>query len=160
MATRLPVYAAALLLGSYCAAPAAHAQSSFAGAPGAVIGLAHIISAQKKAHDELIARTITTATYRGESFPMKRCPDDIMAGDAADRIAQLETQLAACNKALLADSTSLTCPAEQQAAIRANLNYISGARPGWSLQPYRQELKFYVAEDKRRERIAASTKAK
>ena len=137
-----------------------YAQSSYAGAPGAAIGLIRVIAAQKKANDAIIARTTTTITYRGQSFLMKRSPEDVIAGDAADRITQLETQLASGYTALLADSTSRTCPPELQTTIRENLNYIGLARPGWNQQAYRQEFKFYLAEDKRRQRAAALAPAK
>jgi hypothetical protein len=132
------------------------------GCPGRIIGLllVHLIANQKKANDALIARTTTTATYRGQTFPMKRCPEDVIAGDVADRITQVEDQLSTCYKALLADSTSHTCSPEQRKAIQDNLNYIGMARPGWSQQAYRQELKFYLAEDKRRQQAAASASAK
>ncbi|MET4073680.1 hypothetical protein [Hymenobacter sp. UYCo722] len=147
------------MLGGYFSTPV-YGQSSYAGAPGAVIGLVRMIADQKKANDAILARTTTTTTYRGQSLVMKRCPEDVVAGDAADRITQLETQLGLCHTALLADSTSRTCPPELEAAIRANLNYIGSARPGWSLQTYRQELKFYLTEDKRRQHAATSATAK
>ena len=157
MKKRLPAFTAALLLlGSYLAAPACAQYVPVI----PVIGLVQMIAAQKKANDALVARTTTTTTYRGQSFLMKRCPEDVLAGDAADRITQLENQLESSYKALLADSTSRTCSPEQQKAIRENLNYIGLARPGWSMQAYRQEFKFYLAEDKRRQHALASAPAK
>ena len=119
-----------------------------------------MIADQKKANDAIVARTTTTVTYRGQSFLMKRSPEDVIAGDAADRITQLETQLAGCYSALLADSTRHTCPPELQTAIRENLRYIGLARPDWNLHAYRQEFKFYLADDKRCQHAVAAAPAK
>ena len=160
MKKSLPVFAASLLILSSCFSAPVYAQSSYAGAPTAVIGLVRMIADQKKANDAIIARTTTTITYWGQGFLMKRSPEDVIAGDAADRITQLENQLATCYTALLADSTSQTCPAELQTAIRANISYLGSARPGWSQQAYRQELKFYLTEDKRRQHANSSAPAK
>jgi len=117
-------------------------------------GLASAIAAQNAANRDIAAKTTTTATYRGQSFLMKRTPEAVLIGDATDRIAQLETQLALCRTALLADSASPTCPPERQATIRAAIRYIDSARPNWDQKAYHQEFKLYLAEDKRR-RLAA-----
>lgn len=141
---------ALLLLGCSLAAPA-YAQY-IPVVP--VIGLVQMIAAQNAANKAMVERTTTTATYRGKSFLMKRTPEDILVGDAADRITQLEAQLTLSYSALLADSTSRTCPPERQAAIQTALKYIGLNRPGWDEKAYRQELKFYLAEDKRRQLAA------
>lgn len=151
MRKKLPLLTGTLLiLGSYFSAPA-HAQY----VPIVpVMGLARMIAAQNAATKAIAERTTTTTAYHGESFLMKRTPNDLLVGDAADRIAQLETQLALSYTALLADSTSRTCPAERQATIQAAIKYIGLNRPGWDQKAYRQELKFYLAEDKRRRQAA------
>ncbi len=118
------------------------------------IGLVNAIAAQNTANKAIAAKTTTTTTYRGQSFPLKRTPDDILIGDATDRIAQVEAQLTLCHTALLADSTNLTCPPERQAIIRASIKYVDLARPNWDQKAYRQEFKFYLAEDARRRRAA------
>jgi hypothetical protein len=115
-----------------------------------IIGVVSMIAAQNAANKDIANKTTTTATYHGKSFLLKRTPADILIGDATDRIAQLEHELALCHTILLADSTSCTCPPERQDSIRAAIKYIDLARPNWDQKAYRQEFKFYLAEDTRR----------
>lgn len=112
-----------------------------------VVGLINAIAAQNAANQDIAAKTTTTATYREQTFLMKRTPATLLIGEATDRIEQLESQLALCRTALLADSTGITCTTEHRTAIREALAYLSSARPNWELKAYRQELRFYVAED-------------
>ncbi len=153
MKKRLPLLTGTLLmLGSNLSGPA-YAQVY------PVIPLVGLFTAEHAERKAIAERTTTTATYRGQSFPMKRTPDDILAGDAADRITQLETQLALCHTALLADSVGRICPAERLADLQANFKYVGLNRPTWDQKAYRQELKFYQAEDNRR-RLAAKGSSK
>jgi hypothetical protein len=119
-----------------------------------VVGLVNAIAAQNAANKEIATKTTTTVTYHEQTFLMKRSPDDVLTGLATDRIAQLENQLALCYTALLADSTGSVCPPERQAIIWANIKYIDLARPNWDQKAYRQEFKFYLAEDARRRKAA------
>lgn len=119
-----------------------------------VVGLVQMIAADNAARKALAARTTATAVYRGEHFLLKRTPPDLLTGDAAGRIGELEAQLALCHAALLADSITTTCPPERQAAIRSGIKYIDQARPGWDQRPYHQEFRFYLAEDTRRRKAA------
>ena len=123
---------------------------------GAGISLIHAIAADNAADRALEARMTSTVTYHGVQFIMKRTPEEILTGDATDRIRQLEAQLALSYTALLADSTSRTCPAERQATIRKTIEYISLNRPDWKLKAYRQELRFYQNQDKSRGRASKS----
>lgn len=118
----------------------------------AVGGIVNAIIADKVAKNIIAAKTTKKVSYRGQSFLMKRTPDDILIGDATDRIARLEIQLGFCYNVLLADTINSTCPPERQAIIREALRYLDVARPGWDQKAYRQELKFYLAEDKHRTR--------
>ena len=119
-----------------------------------VIGLIGLIAAENAAKKEFAQQTTKSATYWGQSFLIKRTPDNMLTGNAVDRIKQVENQLALCYMALLADSTSRTCPPERLADIRTNIKYIDLNRPNWDQQAYHQELNFYSSEDKRR-RLAA-----
>nr|GFC88128.1 hypothetical protein [Tanacetum cinerariifolium] len=116
------------------------------------VGLVGALAAQKAANNAIAAKTTKDVTYRGQTFQMKRTADSILTGSATDRIEQLETQLAFCYTTLLADTLNATCPPERQATIRAALKYIDLARPNWDQKAYRQEFRFYLAEDKRRNR--------
>lgn len=117
---------------------------------GAGISLIQSIAADNAASRALEERTTSAVTYQGVHFMMKRTPEEILTDDATDRIRQLETQLALSYTALLADSTSRTCPPERQAIIQKALEYIGLNRPGWKLKAYRQELRFYQSQDKNR----------
>jgi hypothetical protein len=136
-----------LLLAGPCLPAAAYAQLLPA------VGLANTIPAQNVANQDIAATTITTATYRGQTFSMKRTPDSLLTGEATDRIERLEIQLAFCCNILFTDTLNPTCPPEREATIQATIEYIKLARPNWNPKAYRQELKFYLAEDKRRRQV-------
>ena len=137
-----------LLIATIFSTPA---QAQYVHIPvGAGIGLVQAIAAQNAANRAMEERTTTLTTYHGVNFRMKRTPEELLTGEATDRIRQVEAQLALAYSALLADSTTRTCPPERQTAIRAGVDYLSRNRPSWGLSSYRQELKLYLAEDKRR----------
>ncbi|MGI4862702.1 MAG: hypothetical protein ACRYFZ_02180 [Janthinobacterium lividum] len=150
MNKRLRLLTGLLILGGSCLATPALAQ--LYPVVGAGTGLVRAIAAQNAANKAIATKTTTTATYRGQSFLMKRTPDEVLTGDATDQIARLEIQLGFCYNVLLADTLNPTCPPERQAIIRAALRYLDVARPNWDQKAYRQELKFYLAEDIRRRR--------
>ncbi|WP_426060446.1 hypothetical protein [Hymenobacter sp. B1770] len=110
------------------------------------------VKANKKGTDY----SLTTLTYRGQDFSVKRTPGAENTGPAADYIVMLEAQLEKCYTALIADSVGAVCPASQKAAIKASQAYIANAQPSWNLKPYRAELAFYEAEDARRQRAAGA----
>jgi hypothetical protein len=101
---------------------------------------------------DIATKTITPVTYRGQTFLMRRTPTDMLIGSAPDRIERLEIQLAFCCNILLTDTLNPTCLPEREATIRALIKYIYLARPNLGPQYY-QELKFYLAEDKRRRQV-------
>ena len=152
MKRHLLYFASALLLVSFYPAAQVQAQTSTYIPVMPFVGLVGALAAQKAANNALAAKTTTTVTYRGQTFQMKRTADSILTGSATDRIEQLENQLAFCYKVLLADTINSTCPPERQATIRATIKYIDLARPNWDQKAYRDEFKFYLAEDKRRNR--------
>ena len=158
--TKEPLFPlAGLLLLAGAGAPATGCAQPTPGVPVSVpvlnaISLVNGIAAQHAANREMAAKTTTTATYRGQTFLMKRTPADLLVGEATDRIEQLESQLALCRAALLADSTAPTCPPERRTAIREAITYLGPARPNWGLTAYHQELRFYVAEDSRRKKAS------
>ncbi|WP_375416857.1 hypothetical protein [uncultured Hymenobacter sp.] len=102
------------------------------------------------AHGDYGDKTVTTATYRDQEFPVKRTPAEQLTGEAADQIGLLEAQLEQCHQALAASATGPVCPASQLATIKAAQAVIAAARPNWSQKFYKRELAFYQAEDARR----------
>lgn len=111
------------------------------------------ITAQNAANKTIAEKTITPVTYRGQTFLMQRTPADMLIGPAPDRLERLEIQLAFCCTILLTDTLNPTCPPERETTIRALIKYVYLARPNWNPKVYHQELKFYLAEDKRRRQV-------
>lgn len=152
MKKQLLSLASVLLLAGFYPAAQVQAQTSTYVPVMPFVGLVSALAAQKAANNAIAAKTTKNVTYRDQTFQMKRTADSILTGSATDRIEQLEKQLAYCYTALLADTLNATCSPERQATIRAALKYIDLARPNWDQKAYRQEFRFYLAEDKRRSR--------
>ena len=152
MKKHLLYFASVLFLAGFYPAAQVQAQTSTYIPVMPFVGLVNALAAQKAANNGIAAKTTTTVTYRGQTFQMKRTADSILTGSATDRIKQLETQLTYCYATLLADTLNATCPPERQATIRATLKYIDLARPNWDQKAYRDEFRFYLGEDKRRNR--------
>jgi len=87
---------------------------------------------------------------------MHRTPADQLPKQAAAEITSLEDQLEQCHTAMLASPTGSVCTAGQRAAIQDAAVSVARAKPGWDLQPYQQEMAFYMAEDARRQQAASS----
>ena len=80
---------------------------------------------------------------------------EILTGAATQQILFLESQLDLSKAALFTDSTGVVCPASRQNAIHTMMAEIGKLQPSWPQKFYRQELAFYVAEDVRRQKVAA-----
>jgi hypothetical protein len=117
---------------------------------GAGINLARMASKTKT--DD---KSVTDADYRNQPFSTKRTVPEILTGAATNQIIFLESQLDVCKKALFADSTGIVCSAAQQNTIRTMMLEIAKLQSSWPQKAYRQELAFYVAEDARRQQVAA-----
>lgn len=100
-------------------------------------------------------KSVESVEYRRQSFPAKRTVREMLTGPATDQILFLEAQLDLCKTALFADSTGAVCPPARQSIIRTMQGEIAQAQSSWPLKPYRQELAFYLAEDVRRQLVAA-----
>jgi hypothetical protein len=86
---------------------------------------------------------------------LHRTPTDKLPKQAAAQITSLETQLEQCHAAMLASPTGAVCTAEQRATIQTAAMGVARAKPGWDMQPYQQEMAFYLAEDARRQQAAS-----
>jgi hypothetical protein len=92
---------------------------------------------------------------------MQRSPKEQLGIIGGDQIGYLEKQLDNCHTALLADSTSPVCSASQAAQLQATQKTIKQLQPKWPMQPYAEEVSFYLAEEARRQQAAgAPTPAK
>lgn len=98
-------------------------------------------------------KSVTTGTYQGKEFAMKRTPADKLSGKAADNIRLLEAQLDQCH-AQLADGAAAVCPADRLALIKSTQAIVAETRPNWNQKYYKEELDFYLAEDARRQQAA------
>lgn len=86
---------------------------------------------------------------------LHRTPADKLPKQAAEQITSLETQLERCHAAMLASPTGPVCSPEQRTAMQEAAVSVARAKPGWNLQPYQQEIAFYLAEDARRQQATA-----
>ncbi|QKG56924.1 hypothetical protein GKZ68_09960 [Hymenobacter sp. BRD128] len=86
---------------------------------------------------------------------MHRTPADKLPKQAAEQITTLEAQLDACHATMLASPTGAVRTPEQRAAIQQAAVNVARAKPGFDLQPYQQEMAYYMAEDARRQQAAA-----
>ena len=100
-------------------------------------------------------KSVEGVEYRNRFFPAKRTVPEMLTGPATQQILFLESQLDLCKAALFTDSTGVVCPAGRQNTVHTMLAEIGEAQPSWPQKYYRQELAFYVAEDARRQRVAA-----
>ena len=117
--------------------------------------VAGMMLGRKAANGDFADKSVTHITYREQQYPLKRTPPEMLTGASTEQIGLLETQLEQCHAALFADTTGAVCPAERLTAIKAAQGILAQARPGWNQKAYRAELAFYVAEDARRQRVAA-----
>ncbi|MGI4832284.1 MAG: hypothetical protein ACRYFK_02370 [Janthinobacterium lividum] len=88
----------------------------------------------------------------------QRTAADKLPKKGAEQITTLEAQLEQCRTAMQASATGVVCTPEQRTAIQQAAVSVARANPSWSLQPYQQEMAFYVAEDARRQQAAAPVK--
>ncbi|MVN77005.1 hypothetical protein GO988_11775 [Hymenobacter sp. HMF4947] len=109
----------------------------------------------KTAADQQAAVLAAAAPAGPNELVMHRTPADKLPKQAAEQITSLETQLERCHAAMLASPTGSVCSPEQRTAIQEAAVNVARARPGWNLQPYQQEMAFYLAEDARRQQPAA-----
>jgi len=86
-----------------------------------------------------------------QALVMQRTPADKLPRRASEQIVALEAQLEQCHAAMLASPTAVVCTAEQRTAIQQAAISVARAKSDWSLQPYQQEMAFYLAEDARRQ---------
>ena len=139
------------------ATQAAQAQATQAIMMGVnMIRLAHRGSNSMAAPD---APVITAAKYRTTAYPMQRTPTTGLGILGGDQIGYLERQLNQCHLRLEADSTGNVCSAAQLTQLQATQAAIVQAQPKWKMQPYTEEVAFYVAETTRRQTVAAATNA-
>ncbi|RZK47817.1 MAG: hypothetical protein EOO59_17350 [Hymenobacter sp.] len=127
---------------------------------GAGIGLGARAALSKKKPADQLAPAPTPAPEAAAStapqvLAMQRTPTDKLPKKGAEQIAALEAQLEQCHAAMLASPTGTVCTAEQRAAITQAARDVARAQQSWSLQPYQQEMAFYLAEDTRRQQPAA-----
>lgn len=112
---------------------------------------------QKAAQQAATAANQATAERNAASpavpaeLVVHRTSADKMPKQAATQITDLETQLDRCHAAMLASPTAAVCSAEQRAAIQSAAVSVARAKPGFDLQPYQQEMAYYMAEDARRQ---------
>lgn len=169
----LLILVTALSLG---AAEQAHAQLGNLVGAGLVLGvgaikrarmtpeqrLAEQQAAQQKAAEKAARQAATQPAAAATSAPAarpelqpQRTAADQLPKKGAEQITALEAQLEQCRAALLASPTGAVCTPEQRTAIQQAAVSVARANPGWSLQPYQQEMAFYAAEDARRQQAAA-----
>jgi len=86
-----------------------------------------------------------------QALVMQRTPADKLPKRASEQIMALEAQLEQCHAAMLASPTAVVCTAEQRTAIQQAALSVARAKSDWSLQPYQQEMAYYLAEDARRQ---------
>lgn len=151
----LPLFALAALLGT-----AAEAQAQANLVHGITAGISMARMAARNKGTQTSQPEASTSTYKGRSFAMQRTPADQLPKKGAAEVTEVETQLDRFHTALLADSTSALCTPEQRKAIQTALVSLGRAQSRWDLQPYQQEATFYLAEDARRQKAAATAPAK
>ena len=100
-------------------------------------------------------KSVEGVEYRNRFFPAKRTVSEMLTGAATQQILFLEAQLDLSKAALFTDSTGVVCPAGRQNTVHTMLAEIGQVQPSWPQKYYRQELAFYVAEDARRQKVAA-----
>jgi hypothetical protein len=131
---------------------------------GAAIGASRTpkLTPEQKAAQLSQTATAQEATARSAASPagptelvIHRTPADKLPKKAAAQITDLEAQLEQCHAAMLATPAGTVCTAEQRAAIQAAAVSVARAKPGFDLQPYQQEMAYYMAEDGRRQQAAA-----
>lgn len=103
------------------------------------------------AADQQAAVLAAAAPAGPKDLVLHRTPAAQLPKQAAEQITSLETQLERCHAALLASPTGPVCSPEQRTAIQEAAVQVARAKPGWNLQPYQQEMAFYLAEDARRQ---------
>ena len=100
-------------------------------------------------------KSVDGVEYRNRFFPAKRTVPEMLTGAATQQILFLESQLDLSKAVLFADSTGVVCSAGRQNTVYTMLAEIGEAQPSWPQKFYRKELAFYVAEDARRQKVAA-----
>ena len=146
------------LVLALAAADQAQAQASLiANGVVAAFNLGRMAARKKEA---VIAPTVATEQYRGQSYPVLRTPAGELPKKGEVEIREVETQLDRFRTALRADSTSALCTPEQRTAFQAAIVSLARAQSKWDLQPYQKEATFYLAEDARRQRAATPAPAK
>ncbi len=139
-----------LLLTLLGTASAAQAQANLVHGIVAGINLGRM-AARGSAAD----KSVEAVEYRNRSFPTKRTVPEMLTGAASSQILFLEAQLDLCKAALFADSTGVVCPASRQNTLRTMQAQIGQVQSSWPQKYYRQEMAFYMAEDVRRQLVAA-----
>lgn len=135
------------------AVPAAQAQA----AQAVMMGINMVRLAHKGSKvTALEAPVVTSAKYRTTAYPMQRTPVAGLGILGGDQIGYLERQLSQCRVRLEADSTGSVCSAAQLAQLQATQTAITQAQPKWKMQPYTEEIAFYVAETTRRQAVATT----
>ena len=117
--------------------------------------VAGINVARMAAHGNFGDKSVDGVEYRNRFFPAKRTVPEMLTGAATQQILFLESQLDLSKAALFADSTGVVCSAGRQNTVHTMLAEIGEAQPSWPQKFYRKELAFYVAEDARRQKVAA-----
>ena len=149
------------VLVSLGTAQAAQAQAALVNLIGAGLGLgtrAAMGSFKKAPAATPVQPEVVPAASAPTELVMQRTPTDKLPKKAAAQVTALEAQLDACHAAMLASPTGTVCSPAQRAAIQQAAVSVARAQPGWSLQPYQQEVAFYLAEDGRRQQAAAPAK--
>ena len=100
------------------------------------------------------ASAAATSASQSKTFPMQRTAAAQLPKKGAEQITALEAQLESCHAAMLASPTGVVCPPEQRKAIQQAAVSVARAQANWDLQPYQQEMAFYLAEDARRQQAA------
>jgi hypothetical protein len=108
---------------------------------------------QSTADQAAAAQTAILSAAPAE-LTMHRTPADKLPKQAAEQITSLEAQLNACHAAMLASPSGAVCSPEQRVAIQQAAVSVARAKPGFDLQPYQQEMAYYMAEDARRQQGA------
>jgi len=153
-----------VVLASLGAARPAHAQAALVNLVGLGVRLGIQAMTNKKTPTQVVSAATPQATAEQAAATQKailaaspaqlvkyRTPADKLPKQAAEQITSLEAQLDACHAAMLASPTGAVCPPEQRTAIQQAAVRVARAKPGFDLQPYQQEMAYYLAEDARRQ---------
>ena len=99
-------------------------------------------------------------SYEGREFPMVRTTPTQLPKKGGEQITAMETELDRCHAAMLASPTGTICTPEQRVAIQTAIVNLARANSSKNLPDYQQEASFYLAEDARRQQVAATAPAK